>query len=121
MLEQLALGGLAEAVELERVLADVQVRVERDLSPAFCQARRGRRDGQRVADPADVQHDPLAGARDRGPAQPRDHPTAFISGGAIAWQIATASASAAWCGVGIAFSPRIAATIRCTCAFSARP
>jgi len=47
--------------------------------------------------------------------------TASNSGGASAWQIATASASAAWFGVGSSGSARIIFTIRCICAFSARP
>src|SRR5262249_57293187 len=123
VLEQLALGGFAEAVELERVLADVQVGVERDLSPGLRHPRRRRRDGQRVPHAADVEHDAVAGgrARDRRPTQARDHPAAFKSGGASAWQIATASASAAWWGCGTCFRPRIALTIRCTWPFSARP
>ena len=37
---------------------------------------------------------------DQRAAQPRDHPAIRSSGGASAWQIATASASAAWFGVG---------------------
>ena len=40
---------------------------------------------------------------------------------AIAWQIATASASASCDEAGGTSSRRIACTIRCTCAFSARP
>ena len=43
------------------------------------------------------------------------------SGGASAWQIATASASAAWLGVGTSSSARIAFTIFPTCSLSARP
>ena len=54
-------------------------------------------------------------------AEPADHPAIRISGGASAWQIATASASAAWFGVGISSRPRIAFTIFPTCSFSARP
>ena len=38
--EKLALAGVGEAVELQRVLADVQVRLERSTSPrAVCAAR----------------------------------------------------------------------------------
>ena len=40
MLEELALGRLGEAVELERVLAHVEVGLERDLSPALGAAAR---------------------------------------------------------------------------------
>src|SRR3954471_17858316 len=44
-----------------------------------------------------------------------------MSGGASAWQIATASASAAWFGAGTSSSERIAFTIFPTCSLSARP
>ena len=40
VLEQLSLGRLGEAVELERVLADVQVRLEGDLVGALRSAQR---------------------------------------------------------------------------------
>src|SRR5438477_2305052 len=61
-----------------------------------------------------------------GPAYARERTSLYpaaarSSGGASAWQIATASASAAWCGVGSSGSERIIFTIRCICAFSARP
>ena len=103
-----------EAVELERVLADVQVGLDgRLLADARVHPRR-RRD--EVADAADVDHEPGRRARGDGTAQPRDHaglsaeessqPTGRLqggrtqpairrSGGASAWQIATASASEA--------------------------
>ena len=113
-LEELALVGARESVELERVLADVQVRLDgRLLADPRSDARR-RRD--QVADTADVEHDPGRRARGNGAAQARDHaslpkeimrrrygrprtarshPIIRSSGGASAWQIATASASAA--------------------------
>src|SRR5256885_16743676 len=64
-----------------------------------------------------------AGEREEGDHCPTGppQPATRRSGGASAWQIATASASAAWLGVGGASSPRIAFTIRCTSAFSAPP
>ncbi len=58
-------------------------------------------DAKQVADAADVEHDPVRGPRDGNSCQAGDHaPTAFSSGGASAWQMPTASASAAWSGVG---------------------
>ena len=47
----------------------------------------------------------------------RDHrpaPMAAASGDASAWQMATARASAAWCGFGTSARPRIDFTMRCT-------
>ena len=46
---------------------------------------------------------------------------AVRSGAALAWQIATASASAAWSGLGSAASDSSAWTMRCTWSFAARP
>ena len=96
--------------------------LERDLVGVARQPPRPRGREHEVADPVDVEHEPVAGLAREPPAQPRDHPaTAFRSGGASAWQIATASASDAWSGVGRFSSLRIDCTMRCTCAFSARP
>src|SRR6185503_5049229 len=117
--EEVALRELGEAVELQRVLADVHVRVHGDLVALL--PHRGRRRVHEVAHAADVEHEALRRARDGAAAEAGDHPATFRSGGAIAWQIATASASAAWFGVGIASRPRIAFTIRPTCSLSARP
>src|SRR3954467_1580643 len=115
MLEELAFGAVREAVELERVLAHVQVGLEGDLAPALREPQRGRRGVHEIADAADVEDEPFTGARDRLAAQPGDHPAAARSrGGASAWQIATARASEAWCELGAVRSPRIAVTIRCT-------
>src|SRR5581483_1530136 len=119
--EEVALGALGEAVELEDVLAHVEVRLDRDLAACIRLPDGARRGGDEVADAADVEHEALRGRGDGRSPQPRDHPASLRSGGASAWQMATASASAAWFGVGSASSPRIAFTIRCTCAFSARP
>src|SRR5207253_10375776 len=121
VLEELALGRLREPVELERVLAHVQVRLEGHLSPALGEARGRRSHRDRVADAADLEHELVARARDRLAPEPRDHPAALSSGDASAWQIATASASEACCGVGGVRIPRMAITMRCTWAFSARP
>ena len=121
MLEELPLRSVGEAVELERVLADVGVDLERDL-PRVGPPRRTRRRGDEVADPVHVEDETVGTVGNRRPAQPRDHDaTTFISGGASAWQIATASASEACVDAGGERSPRIVRTIRATWAFSARP
>ena len=119
--EELALGRVREAVELQRVLAHVEVRLDDDLSRTVRDAERRRCRGQDVADPTDVDHEPVGSPPGRRPAEPRDHPAASRSGGASAWQIATASASAACDELGVASSPRIIRTIRCIWPFSARP
>ena len=60
-----------------------------------------RRRVDEVADAVDVDDERLADPAGGAPAKPRDHDaTARCSGGASAWQIATASASAAWFGAG---------------------
>ena len=104
-----------EAVELERVLADDEVRLDGQLVAAATE-QRGRRLDQ-VADAVHVEDE----ARRREPgalaAQTRDH--AATLRGAVAWQIATANASDA-CMFSTSM-PRTSFTIRCTCAFSARP
>src|SRR2546421_2284398 len=145
-LEELALGSLGRAEQLQDVLPHMKIRLEHDLSPGLRLPPGAVRGVDEVADAADIQNDAGRRARDDLPAKPRDHevrlgarpdgPAAhrtlpigttrrcyaiLSSGGASAWQIATARASAAWCGVGGCLRPRIAITIRCTCAFSARP
>ena len=95
MFEELALGRLGEPVQLERVLANVQVGVERDLAPRLRLAERAQRRLDAIADAVDVEDDPVEHPRDDGAPQRGDHPVARRSSGAIAWQIATASASAA--------------------------
>ena len=119
--EELPLSRVGEAVELQRVLAHVQVGLDDDLAGALGGAHRRRRGGEEVADAVDVEHEAVRRPAGRASPQPRDHPAIRSSGGASAWQIATASASAAWFGVGFDSSARIVRTIRCTCAFSARP
>src|SRR6185312_8002751 len=111
-----------EPVQLHRVLADVQIRLDHHLVGAVGLPCGAWRRSDEVADAADVEEQPLRRRRDGRAAQAGDHAdTAFRSGEASAWQIATASASAAWFGVGSSLSPRMTFTIRCTCAFSARP
>ena len=70
-LEQLPLVGRGEAVELERVLADVQVRLDRRLLAEARVHPRRRRD--EVADTADVDDDPRPGPGGDGSAKARDH------------------------------------------------
>ena len=122
LLEELSLCGVGEAVQLEGVFADVEVRLDRHLLRASGLCERARRRLDEIADPAHVEHEALRPASDGLATKLGDHDaTCFKSGGASAWQMATASASAAWCGSGVASRPRIAFTIRCTCALSARP
>src|SRR4051794_26270236 len=119
--EQLALAGLREAVKLQCVLPHVEVRVQRDLLGAVGEPYRGGRGSEEVADAPDVDDEPLRRVRHGASAKARDHPATLSSGGARAWQMATASASEACDGLGTASSDRMAFTIFCTCCFSARP
>ena len=121
MEKELPLGRVGEAVELERVLAHVQVGLDDGLAPALRGPDRAGRRCEQVADAVDVEHEAVGRPPGELSPQPADHPAIRISGGASAWQIATASASAAWLGVGFDSIARIARTMRCTCAFSARP
>ena len=120
--EELALRSVGEPVELQRVLADVQVRLERRPRrvPAARRSALGVAATQ-VADAAHVEDEPVRRASGRRAAQAGDHPATSSSGGASAWQIATASASAACDDGGSASSLRMIFTIRCICPFSARP
>ena len=99
----------------------MQLGVQRDLVGAVGLPCRGGRRRNEIADAADVDHEAFGRVRDRAAAQPGDQPAILSSGGASAWQIATANASAACVGVGSSCMPRIAFTIFCTCCFSARP
>ena len=89
-------------------------------------AQRLGRDRQPVADAAGgLEHD-VVGAADRDLAgDERDHRAATAarrrSGARLAWQTATASASAAWSGARRRGSASSAATIRVTWALAARP
>src|SRR6266511_6254039 len=107
MLEQLALGRVREAVELEGVLPDMEVRLERDLLDAVCAAQRGRRCRNEVADAAHIEHEAVRTAGDRLAPESGDHALTFSRGGASAWQIATASASEACVELGGSVSLRI--------------
>ena len=95
MLEQLPFGCIGEAVELEHVLANVQVGLEGYLVGAVGAPKHARGRGDQVADAVHVQDEAVRAARDRLAPEPRDHPATLSSGGASAWQIATASASEA--------------------------
>src|SRR5439155_19273254 len=117
--EQVPLFRRAEAEQLQRVLADVQVCLDRQLLPALAQHRGGRLD--ELADAVDVEYETGRRQARALPSQPSDHRANSARRGAVAWQIATASASAAWFGVGSFGNDRIAFTIFCTCALSARP
>src|SRR5207247_1513240 len=120
-----------EAVERERVVADDELRVQRDAAPQrrHLLERLGR-DREPVTDAArGLQHD-VIGAPDRDLARDqRDHGAAPVSalpvrprsGAWLAWQMPTASASAAWSASGPAGSESSTWTIRVTCALAARP
>ena len=96
LLEELSLGRVGEAVELKGVLADVKVRLDRRLLRASGLGERARRRLDEIADAADVEHEAVGPAPDGLAAELRDHDaTCLSSGGASAWQMATASASAA--------------------------
>jgi len=94
VLEQLALLAVREPVELERILADVEVRLDRQLPvPGRSEHRRCRL--HEVADAADIEDEDVPSPAGRYAAEPPDHDATRWSGEASAWQIATASASAA--------------------------
>ena len=121
MHEQLALGGVGEAVQLQRVLAHVEVRLDRDLGAALRRAQHRRRRGHEVADAVDVEQQPVRRVRPRAcraTARSRRHPA---SGGISAWQMATASASASCEVAGLLVEREEHLTIRCTWPLSARP
>ena len=104
----LLLGG--EAVEGERVVAGDQLGVQEGVAPGGRDRfQRLGRDGEPVADAAGVDHDVIGPAHQHLAADRGDHPASLLRGtsadrstppaaGAPPWQIATASASAAWSG-----------------------
>ena len=99
----LLLGG--EAVERERVVAHHEMGVQgHRAAHAGDLAQRLGRHGQAVADPARGLDHHVVGAADRHlSGDERDHPAtaaAAANGAWLAWQMATASASAAWSGRG---------------------
>ena len=71
---------------------------------AVAEALHGRRRADEVADAVHVDDEPLPRAAGDPSTQPGDHAVSLISGGTSAWQIATASASAAWFGAGTSSS-----------------
>ena len=105
--EELPLGRIGEAVELERVLAHVEVGLDGDLRRALRRPQHRRRRGDEVADASDLDDEPVGRTGDRASAQARDHPASLASGGVNAWQIATASASASCVVRGSSSSARI--------------
>src|SRR6185503_550986 len=98
------LVGGGEAVELQRVLAHDRVDLDRHLAVVggtCAETLDRRRRVDEVADPVHLDDEAAAGAPGDAAAKPRDHEAILrASGGAVAWQIATASASAAWLGAG---------------------
>jgi hypothetical protein len=95
----------------------VQVRLDRQLTVAVGLAQdRGRRLHE-VADAVDVEDEPGGGQSGVAAAEPRDHAATVL--GAVAWQMATASASEAWWLP--TSTPSTSFTILRSCALSARP
>ena len=123
--EQVALGLGGEAVQRERVVADDQVGVQRGLlADRRGVAERLAGDGEPVADAAARDDDVVGPPHGDLAGEQRDHaaaPTAARSDAPFAWQIATASASAAWSGRGRSVSDSSAWTMRWTWPLSARP
>ena len=74
----------------------MQVRLDGDIFGASGLPERARRGLDEIADAAHVEDESVGAAPDRLAAKLCDHEaTCFKSGGASAWQMATASASAA--------------------------
>ena len=84
VLGELALLPVAETVERERVLAHVQMRLDRQLIPALSRPQRGSRRVDAVPDPAHLEDEVLARTADGASTQPRNHPATRSSGGASA-------------------------------------
>ena len=78
--EQLALAPVGEAVELERVLADVGVRLDGDLVGRVALADRGRSRVDEIADAADVEDEPFRRVGDGLAAEARDHARSVRTG-----------------------------------------
>ena len=126
MHEELALLGVGEAVELQGVLPDVEVRLDGHLRAGGWRGAgrpgsppRGSRRRSRRARARPRSCPPACPGAARSPLRPHDASRA--SGGIEAWQIATARASAS-CEVGGSMSSASSIfTIRATCPLSARP
>ena len=71
--EERALGRVREAVELQRVLADVQVRLDRHLGSAVGAPQDARRRADEIPDAPDVEDEPVDGSAGGYAAKPRDH------------------------------------------------
>jgi hypothetical protein len=71
--EELPLGRLGEAEELQGILAHVQIGLEHDLAPRLGLPPGAVGGVDEVADTADVENDAVRRARDDLPAKPRDH------------------------------------------------
>jgi hypothetical protein len=87
LLEELALARFREAVEVEGVVAHVQVGLEHDLLGAVRKANRARSREESVADSTDVHNQPLGVEGDGPAANARNHraaPARTASGGARA-------------------------------------
>ncbi len=112
--EERAFGSVGEPVELHRVLADVQVRLDGHLRGPVRPPKDARRGAHEVSHTGDIDHEPVDGASGRNTAKPRDHRVTSRSGDPSAWQIATANASASCEVRGSASSPRMTFTMRCT-------
>ena len=95
MEEELALGCIGEAVELQSVFAYVEVRLHDSLTAPLGRPHRTRGRREQVADAVHVEHEAVGRPSRECSSQPPDHPAIRRSGGASAWQIATARASAA--------------------------
>src|SRR4051812_8929406 len=118
--EQVALLLAAEAEQRDRVVAQDRVRVQRDvLADRRHAAQRLGRHGEPVADAAGEDDDVVGPPDGDLAAHQRDH--AATSPTWLTWQIATASASAAWSGRGGSGSESSVWTIRPTWSLSARP
>src|SRR5205823_14994727 len=120
--EELALVLTCEAVQVHAVVAQREVRVqERLVAGGGNLPERLGRHRQPVADARRLDHDVVRPPDGDGAPDRRDHPTTARMRAPLAWQIATARASAAWSGSGGSGSASRVATIRCTWPFSACP
>ena len=121
--EQLALVLGGEAEQVHAVVAHDRCDCEQRLAARRRAPGEGlRRDREPVADAAAVSITTSPGRRTATlPRTEAITPSAALSGAPLAWQMATARASAAWSGSGGSGSDSSAPTIRCTWALSALP
>src|SRR5205085_1733200 len=78
--EQLALAPIGEAVELQRVLAHVKVRLDRDLVRGIALSDGRRRRMHEIADAPDIEHEALRRVGGGPAAEARDHRASVRSG-----------------------------------------